>query len=464
MKLLTTNFGLIISILLVFIVCSCITMQRLIINNAPSIKDHKKFPTITISGENNYSIKYNSKFSLPEPSDWVFGENQNLTIDNFIDRTNSACIIIYKDGEILYETYGSNYSSTQHLTIFSASKPIVSFLVQKAIEDGFFKSENQHVSDFLPFISKIGGKELEISHLLNMTSGLNHDEYGKIFQTLITYYNTNLDKIIKKSKFDYLPGERFVYKSIDYQILGRCIEIATNESIEIYLKDKLWKDIGKYDLILTRESKEGNERMFGGMAFVPMDFVIFGSIFLKNSTRKSTLDNNYIDRLQQRELNAPWWGYKNGWWRDTYNVANIGSNDDFFASGFGAQCMVVNPKLNTLILRLGANKGGVIWHTSLSKLIYLINDKAIRGKKYIAEGIYTSANNKSRVFDICKKENIWRLRIYESGRKVRTVKLKIYDDTTVFNSIKLDKIYINSDGKVYYDDGKMTIEELVILK
>ena len=464
MKLLLDNFGQILIVLSIFILCSCVTIQRLLIYNTPSINDHNNFPNITISGEGNYTTQYNPEFSLPEPSDWIFGNKQNLTVDNFINQTNSACVIVYKDGKILYERYGSKYASTNHLTVFSASKPILSFLVQKAIEDGFVESENQYVSDFLPFMKKVGGEKLKIGHLLNMTSGLNHDEYGKIYQTLITYYNTNLDKIIKKSKFIYPPGERFVYKSIDYQILGMCLEIATKKSIEIYLKDKLWKDIGKYDLILTRDSREGNERMFGGIALVPMDFVVFGSMFLKNSTRKSNLDNSYISKIQKRELDIPWWGYKNGWWRDTYNINSVELNDDFFASGFGGQCMVVNPRLNTLILRLGTNKGGVIWHTSLSKLIYLINNNATREKKYVSDGIYTSANNKSRTFDIRKKENIWRLIIYENGRKVRTVNLKIYDDTTVFNAIKLDKIYIDIDGKVYYDDGKMTIEELVILR
>jgi CubicO group peptidase (beta-lactamase class C family) len=464
MKILVMNFGLIIAILSMLALCSCITIRRLIIYNVPSINDHKKFPNITIPGENNYPIEYSSGFSLPQPANWIFGKKQNLTVDNFIDQTNSACILIYKDGKILYERYGTNYSATKHLTVFSASKPVLSFLVQKAIEDGFIQSENQLVSDFFPLIKQIGGEKLLIRHLLNMTSGLNHDEYGNILQSLITYYHTNLDKVISKCKFDYPPGERFVYKSIDYQILGRCVEMATNKSIEVYLKEKLWNDIGKYNLILTRDSRKGNERMFGGIAFVPRDFIMFGSMFLKNSSQKSTLDNQYISEIQKRQFNEPWWGYTNGWWRDTYNVNDVEVNNDFFASGYGGQCMVVNPELNTLILRLGENKGGVIWHTSLSKLIYLINDRTTRIKKYVPDGIYTSLNNHFRVFHISKNGNEWKLIIYENERKVRTVKLKIYDDTTIFNSIKLDKIYINTNEKVYYDDGKKNIEELVIIK
>ncbi|MCF0062562.1 beta-lactamase family protein [Dyadobacter chenwenxiniae] len=437
----------------------------MLIYNTPSIKDHNNFPNISIKGMCNYSVKYDSGFTLPKPSDWIFTRKQNLTIDNLIDETNSACIIIYKDGKILYERYGTGYDSTDQLTVFSASKPILSFLLQKAIEEGFIKGEDQHVSDFLPFMRKIGGEELKIGHLLNMTSGLNHDEYGRIFQTLITYYHTDLDKVIRKSNFEYLPGKVFVYKSIDYQILGRCLEIATHKSIEVYLKDKLWGDIGKYDLVLTRDSKKGNERMFGGIAMVPMDFVAFGSMFLKDGLSKYSLDDAYIDRIQKRVVDAPWWGYKNGWWRDAYSLTNVELDNDFFASGFGGQCMVVNPKLNTMALRLGTNKGGVVWHTSLSKLIYLINDKATRERKYITEGIYTAANNKSRVFDIRKiKENMWRLRVYENGRKIRAVKLNIYDDTTVYNSMELDKIYIGSNEKVYYDNGKTIIEELVILE
>jgi CubicO group peptidase (beta-lactamase class C family) len=464
MKFLSMNCTLIVVFVLIFALSGCATLRRLIVYNRPSIDDHKNFPSIKISGENNYSIPYRSDFILPDPSRWIFSKDKNLTIDNFIDKTNSACLIIYKDGKILYERYGSGYAPTGHLTVFSASKPILSFLVQAAINDGLIKNENQHVSDFLPFMKKMGGEALTIGHLLNMTSGLNHDEYGSIFQTLITYYHTNLDKVIKRSKFRYPPGERFVYKSLDYQILGRCIEVATNKSIEVYLKEKLWKDIGKHDLILTRDSREGNERMFGGIAMVPMDFVVFGSMFLKNNTQQTTLDGEYISNIQNRKLDVPWWGYKNGWWRDAYNIADVKSDDDFFASGFGGQCMVVNPKLNTLILRLGNDKGGVIWHTSLSKLIYMINSKTVREKNYLAEGLYTSANNKSREFDIRKKENVWRLRIYENKKKIRTVKLNIYDDTTIFNSIKLDKIYISSDGRIYYDDGKTTIEELVMPK
>ena len=72
------------------------------------------------------------------------------------------------------------------------------------------------MSDFLPSFKTLKKRGIKIIHLLDMTSGLNHNDYCKLFQTLKTYYHSDLNKLVDNSTLVANPGTEFTYKSIDY--------------------------------------------------------------------------------------------------------------------------------------------------------------------------------------------------------------------------------------------------------
>ena len=59
-------------------------------------------------------------------------------------------IIIIKDGEIVYERYGLGNSEDTLWISFSVAKSVVSMLMGAAVQDGYIKSLDEKVTDYLP--------------------------------------------------------------------------------------------------------------------------------------------------------------------------------------------------------------------------------------------------------------------------------------------------------------------------
>jgi CubicO group peptidase (beta-lactamase class C family) len=56
-----------------------------------------------------------------------------------------------------------------------------------------------------------GIEQLTLEHLLNMVSGIDFDEnYNSPFSNVVKmYYGPSFNKVLKKLKFKYTPGEKF---------------------------------------------------------------------------------------------------------------------------------------------------------------------------------------------------------------------------------------------------------------
>lgn len=454
-------------------------MTRIVFHNVPSINDHKIFPSTTIKGEGNNpstDFKTSNVFKVPEPEKWILGKDvEEANLETFLRESNTVAFIILRNDTILFEKYTEGYSREKEIMAFSATKILIASLLEIAIREGRIKGLDQKVSDFIPAFKKTNGDSLRLIHLRDMTSGINHSEYGNLFQTLVTYYHPNLDKRMKNVKFETSPGQKFVYKSIDYQILGRCIEIGTGMSIEEYLKIKIWDKINAKTLIATKDSKNGNERMFGGMALLPIDLIKFGTVFVNEGfyENKRIVSDEWVKNVLHRDNSKPWWAYRSGWWRDSYLHESFEKDTDFFASGFGGQCMLVNPKHKTVILRLGKNKGGVIWHTSLSKLAYLINDAELSPSLLNKDisGKYLSSLDSERTLEVVVKKagEKWLLKEFYKGKLHRKIKLTAYCDKSLFNATQLIRIIFseNEEGRInglFYDDGVTTVKNFNRIK
>ncbi|HNY55193.1 MAG TPA: serine hydrolase, partial [Chitinophagales bacterium] len=213
-------------------------------------------------------------------------------------------------------------------------------------------------------------QQLTLRHLTQMESGLNYDEYGKIFQTLQYYYNKNLTRSIYGAKFDSLPGKQFKYKSIDTQILGECIKKSLgNKKILDYFYDRLWNKLGMQDTAywaldsrITR-----NPKYYGGLNMSARDLAKFGTMILHDGKfmKKQLLPKNWFnycdDTLHRCKEDDK---YCMGWY---YSIDDENS-DVYYAAGFNGQIMLINETKNVIIIRLGKDRGGVDWYPIMKKL------------------------------------------------------------------------------------------------
>ncbi len=430
---------------------SC-TAGRILVFNQPSVEDLKHFPankiTAAPSGKNPF-VEDSNINHIPSPCLWTTHQKEicNQGLDDFLDDSNTNAFVIVRNDSILYEQYRARYAPDEPKIIFSITKVFITSLLAILLEEGTIKSLDQKVASFLPSFNLTGKKDISLRHLLQMTSGINHDEYRKLAKSVIIYYHPDLDKFMNKTKLEHQVGQQFVYKSIDTQILGRCMEEATGKSISDLLQEKIWNPLKmEHDGFFTLDRKNGNERMYGGMAVSSRDLLKIARLYLNNGLwdGKQIIPQDWVKTIENRATtNNKWWGYTNGWWLDTYVQADFTQNKDYFAAGYNGQVLYINPEDNIIILRQGKNKGGIKWYTALSHLGKLLgqNDpnKAtldILKNPELFSGVYHNHNNKTihLSFDHIKQK--WEAIIREDAES-QTIKCHFHSPLVLTNFRKL---------------------------
>src|SRR5690606_35928062 len=115
-----------------------------------------------------------------------------------------------------YEEYWEDYSDTSHSNSFSMAKSIVTILTQIAIEQGYIKSWNEKVIDFLPELEGPYANDLELWHLSTMTAGLQWNEhYTNPFDiTARAYYGNDIAELMyREVPVINEPGANYQYQS-----------------------------------------------------------------------------------------------------------------------------------------------------------------------------------------------------------------------------------------------------------
>ena len=73
-----------------------------------------------------------------------------IDVDAYMKDQRAAGLVIVQDGKIRLEKYGLDFSGDVRWTSFSVAKSFTSTLVGAAIRDGYIKSIDDKVSDYIP--------------------------------------------------------------------------------------------------------------------------------------------------------------------------------------------------------------------------------------------------------------------------------------------------------------------------
>lgn len=388
------------SLVLVVLLSSC----RSIIYNVPNVTDYKIFRTETIEKSSTpYHIPRSASTStLPDEFLWAIS-NDNKKVYNykspeeFLISQGTLSFIVIKNDTIVYEKYFNGFEPDSLRTIFSVSKSFTSALVGIAINEGYIKSVDQLVSDFIPSFKYNGKEKMTINNLLQMTSGLNENDYGDILRLGLFYYAKDQNKRALKTKLRHAPGTKFQYSSITTQLLGICLEKATGKSFETYFKEKIWEPMGMEYNALSSKDDKGFHKYFGGISANPKDLAKFGLLYLKNGNwnGKQIIPEDWVKATAKRDtIQGKSTSYTNCFWLDTYPLENVFNKSDFFAGGYGGQIVYVNPENNTIIIRTGTTEVDVHWGRSFSKLSHFPLNKVIDSQEVYNSKLIGTYKNK----------------------------------------------------------------------
>ena len=325
------------------------------------------------------------KAGVPQP--WELHENYNqfkLT-DSFsqelIDFQTIGFAII-KDGKMLYEEYWDNYSNESKTNSFSMAKSVTTMLLGKAIEQGYIKSIDQPMTDFIPeFLGDSLGRLATVGDLSSMRSGFDWTEeyYTPFNMTTEAYYGNNIEKQLFKRHFTSRPGGKFIYLSANTQLLATVLKRATGKDLAQYLSEEFWQPLGMENDALWSMSG-GIEKTFCCIQSSVRNFAKFGQLLLQkgNWNGVQLLDSAFVklmvtpcyDAFEPDEPKK----YGHSIWIDkTYNPPFYGM------VGHLGQYVLVVPDENLVIVRLGKSKNKEISSKGhLDSDTYLIVDEAIK--------------------------------------------------------------------------------------
>ena len=158
--------------------------------------------------------------------------------------------VAIRHGKILAERYYNGHSATSISLSFSMAKSFTSILIGMALEDGYLRSEDQKVTEFIPELKANGFDRVTLRHLLQMTSGSDYIEADHPFCVHPWYYYTeDMTYYLTRTKILKEPGTEWRYKSGDNELLALILQRVLPEGTTItdYMQRKLWEPLGMED-------------------------------------------------------------------------------------------------------------------------------------------------------------------------------------------------------------------------
>lgn len=346
----------------ILLVLAClITSCQTLIYNTPDLSDYKIFPYRTIKNSPE-SIFYFSKSETSLNLGKVIYTSytsllpNDVHLDDYVEGSKTAALIIIRNDTILYEKYNKNYQESSIFNTFSVTKAFITTMVGVAIDEGMIMSVDQSITDYIPeLFEKEGFSEITIRHLLDHTSGIKFSDakYNPFSDNARYYYTKNLRKLVLKAELYESPGVETHYSSVNVQLLALILERATNTTLSSFLQEKIWQRIGmQYDATwsLDNKGKESFEKGFSCLNCTAIDLAKLGRLYLNNGVldNKQILPQSFINDATKR-------GIADGSCLDFHYNFRLGPKQygSYYVRGLYGQLIYIYPKENIIIVRVG---------------------------------------------------------------------------------------------------------------
>ncbi len=315
-------------------------------NSSATISDAKFFDTRTVEAGTELPWKVSSDLNKNPLSERLRAS---------LEDTRSVAFLMAKDGEIIYEEYWDGYGQDSRSNSFSMAKSITTMLVQCAIQDGYIRSWDDKVTDFLPRLQGPYAQELTLRHLSTMTAGLDFNEhYTNPFDiTAKLYYGPDAEKLMLQNVPVIEKPGSYEYQSGATQLLGLALMRATGKPMAEYASEKLWKPLGaSHSAEWHLDSDGGKELAFCCFNSNARDFARFGQMMLQkgNFNGVQILDTAFVDTATVPFV-EPFYGHS-FWMTDDYGT------HIFYQRGILGQYIIVIPEFNMVVVRLGHTRLG----------------------------------------------------------------------------------------------------------
>jgi CubicO group peptidase (beta-lactamase class C family) len=280
--------------------------------------------------------------------------------------SNTAGIIVVKNGKIVFEDYFDGYNQKDTVHVASVTKSILSALIGIALDKGAIKSIGQNILDYFPeYEIKRREKTIQkitIKDLLTMTAPYKykHEPYTKVYSS-DDWTKAVLDLLGGKGK----TGE-FKYTTVGIQVLSGILTNATRQSVLDFALENLFGPLGiKVPHNVTINNKEEhfdflkNKHVSGwvmdpkgvntagwGLALSTMDMAQIGQLYLNMGkwNGKQIISPKWIEDSTKEHSTWGELSYGYLWW-----VIDCNDSICYAALGDGGNVIFVFPEREMVV-------------------------------------------------------------------------------------------------------------------
>jgi len=264
---------------------------------------------------------------------------RTLSVDDFMASEKTAGLLVIQDGKIRMEKYGLGYGPKGRWTSFSVAKSFSSTLLGAAVRDGYIKSLDEQVTNYLPALKGSGYDGVTIRQILTMTSGVRwNEDYSDAKSDVARFFMVQpapgedpTVAYMKTLPREATPGTKWVYKTGETNLIGVIVTAATHRTLADYLTEKVWGPAGMEQDAVWMVDTQGQE--VGGccLSVSLRDYGRMGLFMLggaKGADGKSIVPDGWIADATHGWSETGWNGYGYGyqWWTHkdgTYDAVGI---------------------------------------------------------------------------------------------------------------------------------------------
>ena len=272
----------------------------------------------------------------------------------------TKAVVVVHDGKVIAERYARGIGVETPLFGFSMTKSVINALIGVLTQQGL-------VTPSMPApipewrAADDPRREIEVEHLMRMTSGLDLDETNSGFdRSSRMFLEDDTSAYAVNAKLIAPIGTRFHYSSATTQILARIIRDAAGgpEQTLAFAWRELFNPLGMRNVTLEFDGAgtlQGSTYMLASAR----DWAKFGLLYLNDGVvgGKRILHEDWVDFCASATLNSD---YAAGFFTnrsdhpDAKGRVQLGMpRDSFFASGLLGQRIVIMPSQRLVVVRLG---------------------------------------------------------------------------------------------------------------
>ncbi len=258
-------------------------------------------------------------------------------------------LIVARDGEIVAGEVFRGPKLDRAVNVKSVSKTIIASLAGAALDRGILESVEQPLSAIMPDLIPDGADprvgSITVADLLTMQAGLERTSgpnYGRWVES------GNWVAFALNRPFVAEPGERMLYSTGSYHLLGAALSKAAERNLLSLAREWLGRPLG-IDIPPWTQDPQGFYMGGNNMALSPMDLFRFGEMWRQGGVWKGqqVLSAAWTEASWVPRTWSPFSGdsYGYGWF-----ITEARGRIVTYARGYGGQMLYLVPSLGLTVV------------------------------------------------------------------------------------------------------------------